>query len=203
MNNNKLIVAIGIILTILTVVLVILSIIIFNTKIDNKNNSNSTLVENENINTNEDMNEIDNSSNNAVENETMDYIPNNLIGTLKIPKLNIEAEIAEGTDDSVLANYIGHFENTSKWNGNVALASHNSGTNVVHYFENLNQLIEGDELIYTTTLGERHYKVFSIREITDTDWSITTESNENILTLMTCISGSPEKRLCVQAIEIL
>lgn len=124
------------------------------------------------------------------------------IGKLKIPKLNIEAEIKEGTDWDTLASYIGHFKNTPLWNGNVALASHNRGSQVAHYFEGIHLLQEGDEIIYITNLGERRYSVFNTKEIESTDWSVTTETEENMLTLITCVANQPQKRLCVQAKEV-
>ena len=125
-----------------------------------------------------------------------------IIGKLKIPKLNIEAEIKEGTDLDTLASYIGHFKNTPLWDGNVALASHNRGSQVVHYFEGIHLLQEGDEIIYITNLGERRYSVYNTKEIESTDWSVTADTEENILTLITCVANQPEKRLCVQAKEV-
>ena len=43
------------------------------------------------------------------------------------------------------------------------------------------------------------YTVYNTKEIDSTDWSVTLETSENIITLITCISNKPEKRLCVQA----
>lgn len=48
-----------------------------------------------------------------------------IIGTLEIPKIELSAPIKEGTDWETLEEYIGHFENSSIWEGNVCLASHN------------------------------------------------------------------------------
>lgn len=124
---------------------------------------------------------------------------NGIIGTLKIPKLNLEAEIKEGIDEETLASYIGHFTNSALWDGNVALAAHNRGSTVKHYFEGIHLLEEGDEIIYTTNMGERRYKVENQKEISNTDWSVTLETAKNMLTMITCITGYPEKRLCVQA----
>lgn len=124
------------------------------------------------------------------------------IGKLTIPKLELEAEIKEGIDLEILANYIGHFKNSSLWDGNVALASHNRGSSVAHYFEGIHLLDVGDEVIYNTNMGERRYQVFSTKEISNTDWSVTLQTEENMITMITCITGSPEKRLCVQAKEM-
>ena len=125
-----------------------------------------------------------------------------MIGILKIPKLGLEAEIKEGIDEETLASYIGHFTNSSLWDGNVALAAHNRGSTVENYFEWIHLLKEGDEIIYITNMGERRYKVVNQKEISNTDWSVTLETAENTLTMITCITGYPEKRLCVQAEEI-
>lgn len=131
--------------------------------------------------------------------ETQAKFDENTIGVLKIPKIDLEAEIKEGVELDVLAQYIGHFRNSSLWDGNVALASHNRGNSVTHHFERIHLLKNGDEILYITNLGERRYTVYNTKEIDSTDWSVTLETSENIITLITCISNKPEKRLCVQA----
>lgn len=125
----------------------------------------------------------------------------NIIGILEIPKLNIKAPIKEGTSENILREAIGHFSNSSFWNGNVSLASHNRGNYIAHYFDRINQLVKGDEIIYKTKFGERRYKVEEIKEIKSTDWSIITQTSENIITLITCIKNKPNLRLCVKAVE--
>jgi len=45
--------------------------------------------------------------------------------TIEIPAINLKADIEEGTTDEVMNKYVGHFENTKIWNGNVGLAAHN------------------------------------------------------------------------------
>ncbi|MCI8640756.1 MAG: sortase, partial [Clostridia bacterium] len=79
---------------------------------------------------------------------------------------------------------------------------HNRGSSVAHYFEGIHLLDVGDEIIYITNMGERRYQVFSQKEISNTDWSVTLNTEENIITLITCVTGQPEKRLCVQAKEV-
>ena len=129
---------------------------------------------------------------------------NGVLGTIKIPKIELEAKIKEGTDSSVLAEYVGHFTNSNIWDGNIALAAHNRGSTVKHYFEKINQLVNGDTIIYNANLlGERSYKVTTIKEIENTDWSVTEKNanDKNTITLITCITNHPEKRLCVIAEE--
>ena len=46
---------------------------------------------------------------------------------IKIPKLKLDAPIAEGTSSESLRRTVGHFEESDKWKGNVCLAGHNRG----------------------------------------------------------------------------
>ena len=44
---------------------------------------------------------------------------------LEIPAINLIAPIAQGTSQEVMYEYIGHFEDTAFWKGNIGLAAHN------------------------------------------------------------------------------
>ncbi|MBR1653834.1 MAG: class D sortase [Clostridia bacterium] len=127
-----------------------------------------------------------------------------IIGILKIPKLQIEAPIKDGTSQEIMRTSIGHFIESDYWNGNVSFASHNSGTNA-HFFENINYLNENDEIEYITKLGTKKYKVQDIKKIESTDWSMVVSNNENknTITLITCITGQPKYRLCVRGVETI
>ena len=57
------------------------------------------------------------------------YYSNGSLGTLKIPAIGLNVKIVQGTDSAALKKGVGHFEETSIWNGNVGLAAHNRGTN--------------------------------------------------------------------------
>lgn len=51
-----------------------------------------------------------------------------VVGQLNIPDINLKDKLVyEGTEPEILNIGIGHFTNTSICNGNVGLASHNSG----------------------------------------------------------------------------
>ncbi len=129
---------------------------------------------------------------------------NDVVGILSIEKLNIEAPIKEGTTQAVMKTSVGHFTESDFWNGNVSLASHNGGTNM-HYFQDIHTLQINDEIKYKTELGEKIYKVQSVEKISDTDWSKVignSEKKTNTITLITCINGQPDYRLCVRGIEI-
>ena len=120
-----------------------------------------------------------------------------VIGVIKIDKIGFEGLIYEGTTLKTLDKGVGRFYNSSYLNGNVCLAAHNSS----NYWAKLYTLENGDKITYTSFLGTKEYKVNSITQISATDWSKLEKTNENILTLITCVKGNPTQRLCVQALE--
>ena len=123
------------------------------------------------------------------------------IGTLKIPELDLSVKIYEGTTNSVLAKGVGHFKDTSIWNGNVCLAAHNRGTN--DYFGEIHELDYGDTIKLTTKKGTRTYKVYSIKKISVNDTSRLQGTAENIITLITCVKNQADDyRWCVQGYEV-
>ena len=123
------------------------------------------------------------------------------LGTLKIPELDLYVRIYQGTNSSTLAKGVGHFVETSIWDGNVALAAHNRGTN--NYFGEIHTLEIGDTIKLTTKLGSRNYEVFSVSKVSETDRSALAASSENVLTLYTCVRNQRDLRWCVQAREIV
>ena len=126
---------------------------------------------------------------------------NDSIGTLTIPDILLDnAPIKESVELSTLTEAIGHFTSTSLYSGNVGLASHNGGGKG-DYFKNLNKVKEGSEIYYQTDFGVRRYIVKTIAIIDETDWSYLQETEDNRITLITCVKGQKSKRLCVQALE--
>lgn len=123
------------------------------------------------------------------------------LGILEIQKIGLKANIKEGSSNEILKEYIGHIDETSKYDGNVGLAAHNRG-NKYSYFARLNELKKGDIVTYKTKFYERQYKVEDIQAIFETDWSKLENTKENKLTMITCISNKKNQRLCVQAVEI-
>lgn len=123
------------------------------------------------------------------------------IGTLTIPDILLDnIPIKESVELSTLSEAVGHFTNTSLYAGNVGLASHNGGTSG-DYFRNLDKIKKGSEIYYQTNYGVRRYVVKTIAIIDETDWSYLQETEDNRITLITCVKGQKEKRLCVQAVE--
>ena len=119
---------------------------------------------------------------------------------IKIPKISLEASISEGTRKEIMDKYVGHFEETSKKNGNVGLAAHNRGY-AVNYFARIKELKEGDEIIYKYNEFEKIYTVIKNKIIKDTDWEDLEKTEENKITLITCVENEPEYRRCIQGIE--
>ena len=128
------------------------------------------------------------------------YYADGSIGTLSIPKINVFGKVYEDESLENLSKGVGHFKFTSCWDGNVGFAAHNRGIAVT--FGKIHTLIAGDKIIYTTKLGTRTYEVYSVIKINETDMSKLQRTNENIITLITCVNDIPELRWCVQAREI-
>lgn len=124
----------------------------------------------------------------------------NQIWQIEIPKISLIANISEGTTKDILNKYVGHFEITSKENGNIGLAAHNRGYEV-NYFKDLKLLKKGDEIKYIHNEFEKIYEVEKCRIIRDTEWEYLEQTEDNMLTLITCVENQPEYRRCVQAVE--
>ena len=120
------------------------------------------------------------------------------IGTLKIPDLDLSVKVYEGTDSATLAKGAGHFESTSFFNGNTAIAAHNRG--VANHFGKIHTLDLGDTIKLTTKLGTKTYEVYSVSKISSDDFSVLNDSREDIITLITCVRDQPDYRWCVQAV---
>ena len=124
----------------------------------------------------------------------------NDIWQIEIPKISLIANIKDGTTKEILNQYVGHFIQTPKKNGNIGLAAHNRGYDV-NYFKDLKLLKEGDEIRYKCNEFEKTYEVKKSRIIKDTDWKYLENTEEDMLTLITCVENQPEYRRCIQAVE--
>ena len=155
------------------------------------------VIEQEKQNTSE---QLDNTKDVEQEVTEDDGFEEDLIGSLKIEKINLNGTVKEGSTNEILRDYIGHIEETAKYDGNVGLAAHNRG-NKYSYFARINELEPGDEIVYTTKYGERKYIVDTKKEILETDWSNLEGTSDNRLTLITCIKNKVNQRLCVQAVQ--
>lgn len=123
------------------------------------------------------------------------------IWKIEIPKIDLLANIAEGVSKEILDEYVGHFVDTSKGDGNIGLAAHNRGYKV-NYFGNIKNLEIGDEIIYTYNGIEKVYVVNLKTIIKDTNWKILENTEDNRITLITCVENKPDLRRCIQGIEV-
>jgi LPXTG-site transpeptidase (sortase) family protein len=119
------------------------------------------------------------------------------LGIITIEKIKYKGLIYEGTDEDTLSKGVGHFENSPYLNGNVCFAAHN----YISVWAKLHTLIPGDIVNYTSFLGTKTYQVSTIQVIDETDWSMLKDTDDNRITLITCVYKQPNKRLCVQALE--
>lgn len=175
---------------IIIVILILLVVAIFGTNIflaidKNKESKKDNNIE-ENINTK------------TIETLSMDE--EDIIGYLKIDSIGLNARIKDGTDLKTLGEAIGHFKETPYFSGNVCLAAHNRGSNQ-NFFENLKDIEVDDEVSYITKYTEQKYYVSEIKEIEETNLDVLKPTENNQITMITCIANKREKRLCVIAEE--
>ncbi len=128
------------------------------------------------------------------------YDSSNSLGRLEIPSIGVNVKVFQGTGSSSMAKGVGHFTETSIWDGNIGLAGHNRGVNT--YFGKIHTLNVGDTMTFTTKLGTRTYAVTSVQKISATDSSGTAATSCNQLTLYTCVRNQSAYRWCVVAQEV-
>lgn len=142
-----------------------------------------------------------NNSNTNVLNQYRKDLNKQSLWQLEIPRINLVAPIAEGTSTNIMNEFVGHFEETPKDNGNIGLAAHNRGYKV-NYFQDLKLLQKGDLIIYTYNGSITKYGVNEIGIIKDTDWRKLEDDKQDKLTLITCLEDEPEYRRYIQAIKL-
>lgn len=115
---------------------------------------------------------------------------------IEIPRIGLVANIAEGTSKDVLDVFVGHFETTKRRHGNVALAAHNRGY-PVNYFSKIKDLEINDEIYYTYNEFKQCYKIVSKELIKDTDFTKLKNTDNDTITLITCVEDRPSLRRCI------
>lgn len=143
-------------------------------------------------------------SNIETDSATAEYLPNNesqeiepeekkpkltisTIGIMTIPKIDLEVAIGEGVDMTTLKYALGHFPNTAMpgEQGNFAVAGHRSYT-YNKYFNRLNEMKIGDDIIVTSLEGKFTYKVANIRIVEPEEVSVLSATDRSTITLVTC-----------------
>lgn len=169
------------VICLITIFILLTGVIIFLS-----NYNSSKLVNVENIKT-------DDNYENITYDKTEDVWNDSVLGIITIEKIGLNATVKEGTTSDILLEYVGHIENTATYDGNIGLAGHNRGCKN-SYFARLNELKIGDEIRYKTKFYERTYVVDNIQVILETDWGLLQSTEENKLSLITCITNKRKQR---------
>ena len=123
------------------------------------------------------------------------------LAILRIPRLNLEVPVYDGTSDAVLDLAAGRIEDTALPGtpGNVGIAAHRDG-----FFRVLKDLKEGDALVLDTPSATEQYRVEWIRITTPDDVSVIDATPGPAVTLVGCYpfyyTGPAPQRFIVRAV---
>lgn len=129
--------------------------------------------------------------------------PGELIGRLRIPRLDLAVMVREGAGESTLRRAVGHIPGTGLPGqiGNLALAGHRDT-----FFRPLRNIRKNDVIDLETAHGTLHYLVQSTQIVSPSDVGVLKASAGKTLTLVTCYPfyyiGSAPKRFIVRAVEV-
>ena len=122
------------------------------------------------------------------------------LGRVEIGAIGLEVMILEGIEDETLRRAVGHIPGTSLpgQEGNVAIAGHRDT-----FFRPLRNIRKDDEITVTTLKGFYRYRVDSTRVVEPEDIAVLDDSDDAVLTLVTCYPfyfvGSAPQRYIVRA----
>jgi sortase A len=123
------------------------------------------------------------------------------LAILRIPRLELEVPVYDGTADAVLDLAAGRIEDTALPGtaGNVGIAAHRDG-----FFRVLKDIKEGDALVLDTPVATEQYRVEWIKITTPDDVSVIDPTPERAVTLVGCYpfyyKGSAPQRFIVRAV---
>lgn len=114
------------------------------------------------------------------------------IGMLAIPKIDLKTPIVEGATPENIKYAVGHLPSSGslnelgKTNQNFAIAGHRSYT-YGQFFNRLDELEKGNEIILTTKNKEYTYKIYQKKIVKPTDVDVIKPvKGKSTLTLITC-----------------
>jgi sortase A len=123
------------------------------------------------------------------------------LAILRIPRLELEVPVYDGTTDAVLDLAAGRIEGTALPGtvGNVGIAAHRDG-----FFRILKDLKEGDALVLDTPVATEKYRVEWIKITTPDDVSVIDATPSPAVTLVGCFPfyhrGPAPQRFIVRAV---
>ena len=126
------------------------------------------------------------------------------LAILRIPRLELEVPVYDGTTDAVLDLAAGRIEDTALPGtpGNVGIAAHRDG-----FFRVLKDIKEDDVLVLDTPVATEQYRVQWIRVTTPDDVSVIDPTPTHAVTLVGCYPfyyvGSAPQRFIVRAVPAL
>jgi sortase A len=157
--------------------------------------------EKEDVNHEESKNNKEESKNNKE--EKLSYVDMvNPIAVLEIPKMNLKVIVAEGTEDEIIKYAVGHFKDTAMPGdmGNFALAGHRN-YDTGEFFLRLNKLEINDDIIVSTHNETFTYKVTESFTVAPEDTYVIGESQDAIITLVTCTYDGKERLIVKGKLE--
>jgi sortase A len=124
-----------------------------------------------------------------------------LLGRIRIPRLDVTAVVVEGVGKRSLRRAAGHIPGTalpSEDEGNVGIAAHRDS-----FFRGLKDIRKDDTIELTTLDGTHRYRVEWTKIVQPEDTTVLAPTGEPALTLVTCYPfyyvGSAPKRFIVRA----
>ena len=102
---------------------------------------------------------------------------------LRIPSIELEAPVFDGTDKLSLNRGVGHVEGSERPGtpGNVAIAGHRDS-----YFRGLKDVLVGEFMELETLAGIDQYRISEILIVDPLDMSVLEPTDTDVLTLITC-----------------
>ena len=189
----------NIILIILVIAFLIVISLIINKRINNQIKENELINVVKNVKSQIEENKKITDDNSKIVTKYKGY---DVVGIIKIPKINIEYPIIDKTNDETMALSITKFwGNNVNDIGNYTMAGHNYFDSTM--FSNTNKLTVGDTIEMTDLNGNViEYKVFDkyIIDPNDVECVQSVKENTREITLITCINGR-KNRLIVKARE--
>ena len=122
------------------------------------------------------------------------------LALLRIPKIQLEVPVLEGTDDLTMDRAVGFIAGTARpgEDGNIGISGHRDG-----FFRGLKDVREGDGIELVSATGTGTYTIDRIVLVKPADVSVLAPRPRPSITLVTCypfyFAGSAPKRYIVQA----
>ena len=123
------------------------------------------------------------------------------LAILRIPRIQLEVPVYDGTTDAVLDLAAGRIEDTALpgTKGNVGIAAHRDG-----FFRVLKDIKQGDALVLDTPVATEQYRVEWIKITVPEDVSVIDPTPDRAVTLVGCypfyFKGSAPQRFIVRAV---